>query len=267
MYIKDIISVLEELSIDTAELYAESTLGADAQLDSQEIVELRDQLNCRFGIRIPERALKKASTLADAAQLVADLVAAKAASQPPAAPEPAAPATLPMAKVSAIVPAAAAGSQFEGSCSTKVLIERPRDVVYGALLNAAAWPGLLPHVTAIDMLYDDREYQEFIMHVKSSTGLLQVRSIRHCLHNTAIDFFQPSPPPFLRHHCGGWIFRDLASGGTEVETFHRWNVKEEVARTTFQGPKPHTEQIRDLLLEHAQFALACWRDILTPKAA
>ena len=249
MYIKEIISVLEELSIDTAELYAASTFGSDAQLDSQEIVEVRDHLNRKFGIRIPERALKKTSTIGDAAQLVSDLVAAKAGANPTPAP------------------AAGAAPQFEGTCGTKAVIDRPLDVVYDALLDVAAWPKLLPHVKAIDVLYDDREYQEFIMHVESSTGLLKVRSIRHCLSSGTIDFFQPTPPAFLRHHCGGWTFRALPNGSTEVETFHRWNLNEEVAQKTFSGPKPYRDQVRDLLLEHACFALDCWRNILSAKAA
>jgi hypothetical protein len=191
--------------------------------------------------------------LGEAAQLVTDLVVAKTRAS-------AAPPRL-------VAAAAPRAPEFEGSCSTSARIDRPLDVVFEALLDAAAWPKLLPHVKGIDMLYDDREYQEFIMHVASSTGLLAVRSIRRCVLNSTIDFFQPTPPAFLRHHGGGWIFRALPGGATEVETFHRWNLNHEVAQKTFSGPRPYGDQVRELLLEHACFALDCWRDLLSAKAA
>ena len=90
---------------------------------------------------------------------------------------------------------------FKFSIEHKEVIRCPKKDVHNALFNLSPWPNVLPHVNNIEILYDDGTFQEFLMDVKGENGdLIKVRSIRKCLEDT-IDFFQPTPPIFLKHHC------------------------------------------------------------------
>jgi len=89
---------------------------------------------------------------------------------------------------------------FESYCEASVVIERPTEVVYQAMVDMEDWPQLLPHIKAVNVLYNERRYQEFTMTVDSGTeaGDLTVRSVRLCDQlNLQIDLFQAEPPPFL----------------------------------------------------------------------
>jgi acyl carrier protein len=239
MHFENVLRFIRELDIDTPGLTLDSELGRDAGMDSQEIVELTLLLEKAYGIRIPDRTLSKRSTVRDTIGHVERLSAEQAALAP----------------------------EREGQsrrCEARAVILRRRGDVYQALHRLEDWTRHLPHVLALDVLYDDGRYQEFTMRVASKTGTLQVRSVRDCDGTSRIDFFQPSPPPFLLHHSGGWRFTDLDGGkATEVVTFHEWRVNDEVARTTFLGSSlPCEEQVRELLLEHARAALGHWKRAL-----
>ncbi len=158
------------------------------------------------------------------------------------------------------------GKRFDFHCETSTIIERDTEAVYQALFYLEGWSKLLPHVKAVNVLYDDGRYQEFTMTVTSETdaGTLKVRSVRLCDQvNRQIGFFQPEPPPFLKHHAGGWKFFPLGESKCEVLTFHNWNLNHEVAACTFQnaGGK-YEERVSNLLLSHAKFALENWKRIL-----
>lgn len=237
MDVSKVIAVMNMLEIDTEGLTPESRLGPDAGMDSQELVELRGLLNQEYGLRLPAGSMKKASTLADVARLMRE-------------------------QQEATRPTAPAKEGFAYSCETRELISRDVPAVYEALFRMDRWDKLLPHVKAIEVLYDDGVYQEFRMTVASASGTLAVRSVRRCEENKAIDFFQPEPPAYLKHHAGGWRLTPV-DGGCEVHAFHLWNLDEEVAARTFQqAGQDYREQIRDVLLGHARFALGCWKSIL-----
>ncbi|MBZ4417197.1 phosphopantetheine-binding protein [Myxococcus sp. RHSTA-1-4] len=233
MHYQNIVNALRELDIDTGALSLDSRLEADLGLDSQEIVELRAALDQRYRIQLPERELRKTSTLRDLIGWLEKLA--------PKEDDP----------------------EREYSCEARAVIQRPRGDVYEALFRLEDWPRHLPHVLGVNVLYDDGRYQEFTMRVASKTSPLEVRSVRDCDGAARIDFFQPQPPPYLRHHSGGWRFEERADGSTEVHTFHRWRLNPGVARELF----PHTgvpveEQVRDVLLEHARLALSLWKSHL-----
>jgi aromatase len=149
---------------------------------------------------------------------------------------------------------------FAKTLSEELVIDRPVDVVYGALHKLADWPKHLPHVPAVDILYDDGTYQEFRMEVISEGGKrIRVRSIRKCNGGDRIEFFQPQPPVFLRHHAGFWTFKDQGQR-TLVGTKHYWTVEETAASEQF--PTNTGEHVKGLLAEHARFALSTWKKVL-----
>lgn len=237
-HFENVVRFIRELDIDTRGITPESRLGADIGMDSQEIVELALLIEKSYGISVPERLLCKTSTVADTTAHIDRLVRAKSAPLPEAL-------------------------GFDFRCEARIIIARPCAEVYRALHRLEDWTRYLPHVVGLDILYDDGRYQEFKMRVASKTGTLEVRSIRDCDGQGAIDFFQPEPPRFLKHHAGGWRFSELDHGEkTEVVTFHEWRLCHEVAKEAFTGPVPYEEQVRELLLEHAKTALSLWKKVL-----
>ncbi|MGW3044858.1 SRPBCC family protein [Kitasatospora sp. NPDC001159] len=151
-----------------------------------------------------------------------------------------------------------------------LVIEAPLDAVYGALFEVREWPQYLPHVQEIDVRYDDGRYQEFFMTVASETdgSQLRVRSIRNCRPGE-IEFFQPEPPEFLKHHGGIWRFTQAADNPehTHVEVTHVWNLHEEVAPLVYPatGEASTEEQVTTMLAGHSKLALDSWRKVLTGK--
>src|SRR5262245_6315104 len=129
MEIFELIDILEELGIEPGALGPASTLGADAGMDSQEIVELRDRLNRQLVFSLTERSLKNASTL----EGVLALVSQQLSSQPTSA-------------ATQVNPGAAATStpttpstDFEGHCEASLIIDRSADAVYEALFDLTQW--------------------------------------------------------------------------------------------------------------------------------
>jgi hypothetical protein len=149
--------------------------------------------------------------------------------------------------------------------TTQTFATRSAADVYRALYEFEQWPEHLPHVTAITPLYDDGMNQEFLMSVEDGPRL-EVRSVRAC-REALIEWFQPEPPPFLRHHGGTWKFRDLPGGGCAVEATHAWNLREDVAGEAFPPTDEATtaQQVQDLLLNHSKLALRTWHQVLEPE--
>ena len=153
---------------------------------------------------------------------------------------------------------------FEFYCNADIIIGCDVKAAYEAPFRLEGWTELLPHVRAIEVLYDDGRYQEFLMTVDSDPGQIKVRSVRNCnrekLH---IDFFQPEPPKFLKHHAGGWNFIKADKNTCKVTTYHQWNLKENVAAEIFKNAEQgYQERVKEVLLEHAQFALQNRKRIL-----
>ncbi len=137
---------------------------------------------------------------------------------------------------------------------------------YEAIWDVEPWPTRLPHVTRIELLYNDGHYQEFIMDVSGQNGdVLKVRSVRRRLDNE-IDFFQPEPPRFLRHHAGRWVFKALARDKCKVTVYHFWTLSS-AAREMFPASEHDSteQQVEKLLRDHSKLALSTWKNILEAK--
>ena len=147
--------------------------------------------------------------------------------------------------------------EFDCEINESITINKKKSIVYQALYNIKEWPKYLPHVTKIDVLYNDGKYQEFMMDVISSedASILQVRSIRNCT-SSNIDFFQPQPPHFLKHHSGNWKFKEVDKNQTHVVTTHKWNLKE------INKGDVYAQHVKSILRDHACLALKTWKDVL-----
>lgn len=151
----------------------------------------------------------------------------------------------------------------QGAFEEEIIINAPKDDVYRHLHAVHLWPRLLPHVEAIDVIYDDGAYQEFYMSVRGTDGgSTRVRSVRRC-EEGSISFFQVSPPIFLESHCGGWTFRETLDRQCVLSTYHRWKVNDH-APAVYPATRELSsdQQVEMLLRGHAQFALASWKEIL-----
>ncbi|MEW9532348.1 SRPBCC family protein [Microbispora sp. NPDC049125] len=159
---------------------------------------------------------------------------------------------------------------YDFRCVETLAIPRPVDRVYDALFRVTDWPRYLPHVEEIDVIYDDGQYQEFWMTVASETdgSPLRVRSIRNCRYRR-IDFFQPLPPRFLRHHAGFWRFLPDSDGGCLVEVSHLWNLEPVVAAEVYPPTAGESteQQVEKMLAGHSRLALESWRKVLTAEGA
>ncbi len=154
---------------------------------------------------------------------------------------------------------------FDFRCVETLTIEAPVDRVYEALFRVTEWPVHLPHVQEIDVAYDDGQYQEFWMTVASETdgSPLRVRSIRNCRYRQ-IEFFQPQPPRFLRHHAGIWRFLPQGADACLVEVSHLWNLEPRVAAEVYPATAASSteQQVAEMLAGHSRLALASWRSVL-----
>ncbi len=151
----------------------------------------------------------------------------------------------------------------QGAFEEEIIINASKDIVYRHLQAVHLWPRLLPHVEAIETIYDDGAYQEFYMSVRGADGgSTRVRSVRRC-EEGSISFFQVSPPIFLESHCGGWRFKETQAGQCLLSTWHRWKLSDQAAAVyPAAGELSSGQQVETLLRDHAQFALASWKEIL-----
>lgn len=144
--------------------------------------------------------------------------------------------------------------------TSRVHLPHAPHAVYALLADAAGWPDLLPHCLAVDIAYDDGEYQEFTMTIGGAHGHETFRSIRRCDSQAlTVQYFQPSPPKVLRQHHGQWQLRS-APGGCEALVTHDIVLDEVVCDATFGAaePRAHAECVRGLIERNSHATLqAC----------
>lgn len=245
--------VFVALDIETDGATTQSRLRDDLDMDSAEIIDMVAQCESVYGVTIPDDG-----SLASSLNSVSDVLALVESHRTDADTNAdATPGDVP----ADIAMDTAAG--FAHRCTQTQTIEAPLDKVYAALHDVAEWPTHLPHVQAIDVQYDDGQYQEFFMTVASEGDtVLKVRSIRNC-RDELIEFFQPVPPPYLANHGGVWRFSNQGNGTTRVDVTHVWNLNEKASAAFPEKPDATTEdQVRDLLSEHSRLALAGWKRVL-----
>jgi acyl carrier protein len=233
--IRQINSLIQKLGIDTATVTASTQIGEKGiGFDSQELVELSCMMEKHFKVNLPRKFLCKDNTIADIAASLEKLKEASMHDCP-----------------------------FEGHCEATLVIACPVEKAYQAIYQMEKWPENLPHVKRIETLYNDGVYQEFLMDVHSDSGLIKVRSIRRCTSNDSITFFQPNPPAFLKHHCGGWKFIPFGNE-CKVTTWHQWNLHPSKATEIFpsQDGKTTKQRVENTLLSHAELALQTWKKVL-----
>ena len=229
-----VIAVFEALDIQG--VHEDALLERDLGMDSQEIVSLTAELQERFRIPLEDGVITRKMTVAEVIDLVQRLVDATNAPTNLSQPGPSV-------------------ASSEGSLIEEVMIDAPVEVIYHRLHHVQDWPLLLPHVQAINMVYDDGRYQEFFMNVQGVDGnTVKVRSIRKC-EKDEITFFQPEPPKFLAKHSGGWRFKADGMGHCIVTTYHCWSLSDQ-AGAIFPATNTSTaSQVEQLLREHARLAL------------
>jgi acyl carrier protein len=224
--------ITHDMRVEGISIGLESTLGETGiGLDSQEIVELTCVIEKRFNVKLPGVLFSKKSTIAEAIQRIQEAQVSQTSK-----------------------------SLFEGKTEATLDIHCNPEEAYKAIYEMEKWPLKLPHVKDIKVLYNDGVYQEFLMDVLSDSGVLQVRSIRRCLPEEGIVFFQPTPPKFLKHHCGGWSFQKIPNG-CNVRTWHQWNIEPKKAIESFPGLEENSIQVQvsSLLRSHAELALNMWK--------
>ena len=227
--------IQQGMGIKCSKISLESKLGGeDLGLDSQEIIELTCMVEKTFGVKLPCVCFTKHSSIGDIIKRVQDV-------QVPQSLKP----------------------KFEGRIEAVLEMNCLAEEAYRSIYEMDKWPDKLPHVKRIETLYNDGTYQEFLMDVQSDTGMIQVRSIRRCIPEEGITFFQPNPPKFLKHHCGGWSFHKTDSGCC-VKTWHQWNLEPHKAQELFplQNDLSTEDRVANLLRAHAELALSTWKNIL-----
>ena len=230
--IEEIKGILTDFEIDLSKVHLHSTLGGgEIGLDSQEIVDFACMLEKKFHLKLPLACFTKKTDLETVMKFITEMQRPKVC--------------------------------FEGNIEASLDIHCPPEEAYKAIYEMEKWPERLPHVKRIKTLYNDGVYQEFLMDVQSDTGMIEVRSIRRCSLNEGITFFQPNPPKFLKHHCGGWHFQKEGSG-CRIKTWHQWNLQKEKAEELF--PIHPENRVAQVLQSHAEFALNTWK-ILLEKAS
>lgn len=232
--IKD--AIQSKLGVDCSKAELTTCLGeTGVGLDSQELIEFSCVIEKQFGVKLPQQSLTKTTTLENVIHRVQN--AHKTEKQD--------------------------SSLFEGKTESVLDINCSVKEAYAAIYEMEKWPLKLPHVKKIETLYNDGVYQEFLMDVLSEKGLIKVRSIRRCIEGEGISFFQPTPPVFLKHHCGGWSFSPRGNQ-CQIRTWHQWNLNRAKATELFP-PKPELstqDQIAQTLRSHAELALSTWKTIL-----
>jgi hypothetical protein len=101
-------------------------------------------------------------------------------------------------------------------------VAAPRAHVIDAYWKLERWPEVAPHVTAIDLLYDDGDAQVLVMTVDTRGRIDRFKSVR-VREGNVIRYVQPQPPPILAHHHGSWTFLEVGDA-TRVVSRHAIEV-------------------------------------------
>jgi len=102
-----------------------------------------------------------------------------------------------------------------------IRIARPAVEVYGAFAAFSSWPRVLPHVRAVELVYDDGRHQELSITVERQGRRELVREVRLLYPQSRIEFFQPEPPE-LRQLRGEWSFEPDGERVTLATVNLRW---------------------------------------------
>jgi hypothetical protein len=131
------------------------------------------------------------------------------------------------------------------------IVAEPVETTFAAIADYARWPQILKHVTRIEPDRDIGQFQSFRMYLEEPmTGeRSSVRSWRYVnAVERIIDFAQPDPPVGFRMHCGGWPFRRIDRGHTELISFHAFEVL----------PDHEPDEAVSLIRKHIHAALSTW---------
>jgi aromatase len=140
------------------------------------------------------------------------------------------------------------------SFTTSYRLPHPPDEVYRVLADAAHWPEVLPHCESLKMVYDDAQYQEFLMRVRTPRGVETFRSIRRCNPDElSIHYFQPEPPAVLRTHHGSWQVKSAPGGGSEVFSHHDIQLNRDACVAAFGDAdvRLHKRRIKELVIANS----------------
>ena len=92
----------------------------------------------------------------------------------------------------------------------RLLPERARPLAQ-LFWDIEAWLAVWSAIEAVDVLYDDGDHQEFVMHVWRDGAEEVVRTLRfRDVRTGSISFFSPDPPPMMSRHEGEWLFEPVA---------------------------------------------------------
>ena len=89
----------------------------------------------------------------------------------------------------------------------------PAAVVRNVFWDVEQWQRIWNPVSRVDVLYDDRQFQEFQMGLLWRGRPITIRTIRMKQPNGDIGFFSPNPPGEFSHHTGSWRFHDEEGRG------------------------------------------------------
>jgi len=150
---------------------------------------------------------------------------------------------------------------LENATRAEVILAAPLARVRQALLDVSAWPGLLPSVRKVGRIYDDGSCQEFTIEREIGDRSVTVRTVRRC-EPDHIAYFFPDPAPFLKHHCGAWLFEARAPESTRLVAIQSWALSAK-ASSWFPARDGMTtnERVAALLEGHLQATLAAWQQI------
>lgn len=233
--------ILESMGVEyEKELSVDLIIGEDLEMDSQEIVELLCEFEDRFDVKLDDGVIKRNDTIGQVLKKVNNLLLPQESSINNRGVNP-----------------------YAHSRTDSIVINTTIEEMVEAIWNLYRWEERLDHIKSINVLYDDGYNQEFLMTVQNNNNCVKVRSIRRMNPNNTIEFFQPEPPIYLRHHTGSWAFLEV-DGQVKVTLKHEWNINEEKIPALYPGYslEETSEFIQQELLEHAEATLSMWKSIL-----
>lgn len=104
--------------------------------------------------------------------------------------------------------------------SDSVLVDGPAEQIYDVLYRADRWPGLLPHVSRLDLAEDESGAQTVDMDTRAIDGTTHTtRSYRVGFAPTTIVYKQVEFPPIMAAHTGRWELAE-EDGRVRVTSWH-----------------------------------------------
>lgn len=228
----DIKELLEKIDVEfEGDLKGDLILDNDLGIDSQEIVELLCEIEETYNVHIAVGEILRTHNLNDVIDIINSYI-----------------------------------PNYEFSRKDEIEINTTFSNMIESIWNLNRWEEKLSHIKKLDVLYDDDENQEFLMTVQTDQTPVKVRSIRR-KRNGYIEFFQPEPPKYLKHHAGGWEFIDLGNNKLKIILEHKWNLNHEALPKLY--PNCGIDEVEGLieneLVEHAMASLNLWKNIVEVK--